>query len=243
MFKTNPIFTIVTIAAVLALAYGMPAFRPLPSIAETAGGLHLALLVLSMMVLRVLIENKPDLTWPEAIGVPLAIIAGAVALGVLPDDSMNEVVHRAGWIAFLVSAGAAGAAYGQWPQGWGKFSRRDGLICLSLGLGLLAWNHLYQFPEQAGLAITFDLVGLALLWNIPKFAKTARRNLPQNAAWAHRLAEAACFTLWLGYLFASDWFFYGLYNPALAAVIVISAICATMIMLWFEDRLSSPKDA
>lgn len=237
MLKTNPIFVICTTIALLALAICLPAIEPTPSIAKTAGGLHLALLVLAMVMLRAMVADPEDQTWPAAFAVPLAIVAGAVAMGVSPQDSMGDVARRIAGVSVVVGAGFAGAMMSQRPRGWPRTSRRDAVIAIIAFAGLLAWNHLVQFPQAQGTALMFDIVGLALAWCYPALDKAGGQNLPRRSVWAHHSLDACATVIITSYLLAPDWFYFDNYNAWVTAGFMATLAIAILAMNVFFQRI------
>jgi hypothetical protein len=242
MYKSHPKTTIVFALLALSTAFALPAFLPPLPIAQTAVGLHLALLVFAMWMQRIMSAEKTAQTWPSAISFPLTIVAAATALGAAPNDSAADIALRAGGIAALVGLGWAGgiALSNSRPRGWGKTTRRD-LVIAALGFtALIAWNHLYQFPDQHGTALLFDLVGMALFWTFPALGKSARQGLAPRAAWAHRVLEACATCIIVSYFVTAYWFVAGQSDTVVAGVMVAAIFAATLVLGLIEDRAQHP---
>lgn len=169
MYKTYPKTTIVFAVLAMALAFALPAFAQIPAIAQTVGGLHLALLIFAMFVIRSMVANPDDISWPFALSIPLSILAGATALGVSPSDSFGEMAQRIGAIAIPVSAGFMGAIFAKRPRGWGNMPGRVVIILLAVLAFLIIWNHMFLFPNAQAQALMCSLAIAAILANLPRF--------------------------------------------------------------------------
>lgn len=168
MYKTYPKTTIVFAVLAVAIAFALPALAPVPAIAQTAGGLHVALLILAMMLIRSILANPDDHSWPVALSIPLSLLAGATALGVSPSDSLGEVAQHIGAIALPISAGFAGAIFINRPRGWGNMPGSVVMILLAVLAGLAVLNHVFLFPNAQGLALMCSLAIAAMLANLPR---------------------------------------------------------------------------
>jgi hypothetical protein len=184
MYKTHPKTTIVAAVLAMALAFALPAFAPISALAQTAGGLHLALLILAMVVIRIMVPSADDTSWPVAVSIYLACLAGITALRVSSDDSFGDVAEHIGGLAFTLSAGFAGAIFALRPRGWGNMPGRVAVILLSVLAGVMVWNHMFLFPNAQGLALMCSLAFAAILANLPSFDAKEFVNLdkPQRMA-------------------------------------------------------------
>lgn len=187
MYKTHPKTTIVFAVLAVVMAFALPAFAPHPALAQTVGGLHLALLICAIFVIRLMAANPDDRSWPTALAIPLAIAAGATALGVSPEDSFGEVAQRIGAIALPITAGFAGAIFALRPRGQRNMPCPVVMILLALLVGLIVWNHAFLFPNAQGLALMCSLAFAAIFANLPRLEIKEFVNLDKTQRIAMRV--------------------------------------------------------
>lgn len=164
MYVTHPRFSLGFVAAMLIVALVLPAVMTFPFAGETAAGLQIAMMLWVLWVIRLILLTDQQ-TWLDAIRFPVTLLATVAALSFSPQDGAVDVLTRPSFLALIVVPATGFALLNRRPKSLGFSVNRNFWLVLAAVALLMAWNHLYIFPQSQGAAVVADLVVIAALAN------------------------------------------------------------------------------